>query len=220
MADFGDLLVAKFFRATLKKSVSVNDTTVELDDISGIPIPTGNQYFYLTLVEGDKSEVVKIESVNVGTNALTLLNGTSFTKGFPASSSRAELWFTAEAFEDMQTYLTSLAQSSYPGVDNATIEAATELKVKLLGILAGHLADGAVTTDKLYDNSVDRDKIKDGEVFNVALATGIDAKKLANVTGTIDPALVANLNFSNIDYTDGGTPIGGDIGSIHFTFKT
>jgi hypothetical protein len=236
MADIGDLLVAQFFRTTLSASVSVNDNVVGLEDISGFPLPTGNEYFYLTLVDGDTSEIVTIEDVNVGTKTLTLLNGTQFTKGFAASSARAELWFTAEAFEDIQAYLLSLATSSYPGVDDSTIEANATLRVKLLGILTGHLEDGAVTNLKIFDNAVDRDKIGDGEVLNVALAAGIDAAKIT--TGLFSRTMLkaalarttpgdettAALSFDHIRYVeqnlDAGVPSGGVEGDIVIEFES
>jgi hypothetical protein len=238
MATIGDLLVGQFFRATLTTSITAasGTTDVFVSSVEGYPTPTGNEYFYLTLVDGDVAEVVKIGAVDVGNKKLTLFGTTTVQLGFNAQSSRAELWFTAEAFEDIQEYLTDLATSSYPGVDDSTIEADTTLRVKLLGILAGHLADGAVIRDKLFDNAVNRDKIADGEVFNVALATGIDASKIT--TGLFSRALLktalarttpgdettAALSFDHIRYVeqslDAGVPSGGVEGDIVIEFES
>lgn len=218
MAGIGDLLVDQFFRTSLTATIVAGAGTTEIfvDSVSGLPVPTGNEYFYFTLVDGDVAETVKIGAVDVGAKKLTTFGATTIQLGFAASTSRAELWFTAEAFEDIQAYLIGLATSSYPGVDDASIEAAATLRIKLLGVLTGHLEDGAVTNAKLFNNAVGESKIQSGAVTNVKIAA-VDGGKIT--TGTVPAARIQNLTFANLTYTDGGTPSGLTDGDIHFTFK-
>jgi hypothetical protein len=220
MPDIGDLQVAQFFRTTLTQSIVASTNTKEIfvQSVAGFPIPSGAQYFYLTLVDGDTAEIVKIGDVDAGNKKLTTFAGDAVLGGFDWTTSRAELWFTAEAFVDIQDYLATLGAGGevYPGIDDISIEAATKIRVKALGILTAHIKDFNVTSDKLATNAVSTAKIQTGAVGNNEISA-VDGGKIT--TGLISPARVLNLTFANIHYTDGGTPIDLPDGSIHFTFK-
>ena len=217
MSVIGDLLVDKFFRTTLTASVEINATDFFVEDVTGFPVPTGNEYFYLTLVESDVAQTIKIGAVDVGNKKLTAFAGDKADSRFGVSDSRAELWFTAEAFQDIQTYLTGLATSSYPGVDDSTVEANPTLRVKGAGILSAHIGLDQVNNSHLANNAVQALQIQAGAVGNAKLDTDLDAAKLT--AGTLPKDRVQNINFENIAYTYGGTPSGGSPGDIHFTFK-
>jgi hypothetical protein len=241
MAQIQDLLVANFFRTTLVVTITPGDTQLTVADASGFPAPNGiNEYFYLTVVDGDNNaEIVRVGSVS-GT-VLTLFNDaggagqTSFTNGFSAANSRAELWLTAEAFRDVQTALEGIAGSDYPGVDEATLTAASgQLSIKDAGvstakiaddaILAQHIVDEAVRTAAIQTAAVTTAKIANGAVTDAKI-TSMDAGKLTgalprdSVQGAVertDPAdsLTAGLDFNHIRFDVGSSPSGGSPGDI------
>ena len=226
MATILDLLVAQFFRTTLTTSISAGTGTTEIQvaSVDGFPLPTGSEYFYLTLVDGDTAETVKIESVNPGTNTLTTFTGDVVELGFEKGTTRAELWFTAEAFDDIQQAIEAIDGGGGGGVPdgNSIINDGGFLKVKpwggdpLAGIQSTHIQDAAIGNLKIAANAVHALQIQNAAVTNEKIAA-VDGGKIT--TGTIDPARILNLTYTNITYTDGGAPSGGIDGDVHFTFK-
>ena len=232
-ATIGNLQVAQFFRTTTVGTVSPTAQAVTVEDVSGFPVLVPGNFFYLTLVSGDTAEVVRIGEI-VGTTLHTF-EGAQLTNGF-SSGARAELWFTAEAFEDIQDFLETLSFTGETPPDGKTIyNDGGFRKVKPAGgidegINTEHIRDSAVTRVKIVTEAVNSDKLglagAEGAlangVQNKNLEWGIDADKIAAVTDTLDPAVVADLNMQNIDYTDGGVPVDGAPsldGKIHFIFK-
>jgi hypothetical protein len=222
MPTISDLKVAQFTRTTLVTGITANAQTTEIfvESSANFPVPTGNEYFYVTLVDGDTAEVVKIGANDAGSNKLTTFTGTVVANGFSSASSRVELWFTAEAFQDIQDYLTSLATASYPGVDDASIEANTTLRVKADGILTSHIKADQITVDHIKDNAVQTAQIQDGAVTNAKLASNISGQKIDPATEIPEPS-VPDLNFSNLTYTTGsGTPGAGSVeGQIYIEWE-
>jgi hypothetical protein len=236
MAAFGDLLVDQFFRTTIVSAVSINATTVVVQSVAGFPAPVGPEYFYLTLVDdNDRAEVVRI--VNVTGTTLTLATGTRVQNGFSVGS-RAELWFTAEAFVDMQTYILAIeggggGGGGYPP-DYATIDLTVDSKLKVFdeGVGTGQLADSAVTSAKILNGEVTGIKLANDSVTNLKVAGPIDGSKLSTDPAEINRDFVQNsvvrtaptfltqsagLNMNHIAYTEvpaGNTPSGGNDGDI------
>jgi hypothetical protein len=218
-------MVDQFFRTNVTSAIAVGATTINVADSSGFPTPTGNKYFYLTLVnENDVAEVVKI--ANVTGLTLTLVAGDAVQNGFAATVTRAELWFTAEAFIDMQNYILSLIPGGGGGYEPdevaLTLNGLNELTLKDFGITGegvktSHLGDEVVTADKILNNTI----------TNIKLATGIDAGKITVgdfVTSMLQDALdrtnpilpeTAALDMNHIAYTTTvGAPTGGSDGDI------
>ena len=208
-ATLENLLVSQFFRAILTDSVSEGDTEVFVDEVSGFPTMLAGQYFYLTLVADDTTaETVRIGAVDVGNKKLTLF-GTSTVGGtFPATS-RAELWFTAEAFKDIQDWVEGLEfTGGAPSVDNLTLEdTGTVLRVKtasdaglpagdLFGVGETHLKNEAVSRRTIVPNAVGTLEIENLKVTNGKILS-LDADKLI---GTVLMASIPVMDFSKLDY--------------------
>ena len=235
MAVLADLLVAPFFRTTLTASIAIGADRCYVSDVSGLPVPTGNKFFYLTVVSsGNQAETVRINSVNPSTGELILLAGENFTSGW-AVGDRAELWFTAEAFEDIQAAIEALGGGQVFTPDEVTVEnVGGVLQVKAAtgevnGIDQSHIQDNAIYHNHMTDNSVGTAEIRSGAVTTVKvgdlqitdakLASGIDAAKIASLLGSKLPVdTIPQITFAQIDY-DVGTPRGGQDGDIFIEWE-
>jgi hypothetical protein len=238
MATILDLKVAQFFRTTLTTSISAGTGTTEIQvaSVDGFPLPTGSEYFYLTLVDGDTAETVKIESVNPGTNTLTTFAGDVVELGFEKGVTRAELWFTAEAFDDIQQAIEAIDGGGGGGIppdENSITNDGGVLKVKpwggdpLAGIQSTHIQDAAIGNLKIAANAVHEIQIQNAAVTNQKIAavdagkiTTGDIARLRMTSGTgLGRSSVsttsAALSFLHIAYSVvGGAPTGGVDGDI------
>jgi hypothetical protein len=191
-------MVDQFFRTTVTASIAPGATTITVADASGFPVPTGNKYFYLTLVnENDTAEVVKI--ANVTGLTLTLWAGDAVQTGF--------------AFVDMQNYILSLNPGAGGGYepDNVSIglNGLNELEIEALGVTTAKIANEAVTATQILNNTI----------TNIKLATGIDAAKIASLASSKLPVdTIPQITFAQIDY-DTGTPSGGSDGDIYIEWE-
>jgi hypothetical protein len=234
MSVFGNLMVDQFFRTNVTSAIAVGATTITVADSSGFPTPVGDKFFYLTLVnENDVAEVVRI--ANVTGLTLTLVAGDAVQNGFAATTTRAELWFTAEAFEDMQEYILSLN----PGIGGGyepdevalTLDGFNELTIKDFGITgegvkSSHIGDeqviartiknGEVTGIKLSSNAVAELNILDGavttnKIFSGAVTLGkiepiATGKVMGNLTGLSTPPVLLDVDETFSGEMGGGLP--------------
>jgi hypothetical protein len=214
MAQIDKLHVADFYRTTLTASVAPGDESIPVADASGFPQDmAGIEFFYLTLVnELSVHEVVRINSISG--NVLSTFAGEGVQNTFSAANTRAEHWFTAEAFRDIQEFLDGLSLTGYPGVDGTTILETTPLEVGVVD--SDNIAAGAIDAAHMSASSVATASIQTGAVGNLQISD-IDGGKIN--AGLVLPEFILNLTYANITYTDGGTPIDLPDGSIHFTFK-
>lgn len=226
MAEINDLLVDQFFSTTLSQSIDpLQNQIIYVEDASGFPAPTlgSGKYFYLTLVDGDRAEIVKIGGVV--SNELTVFGGEAVVSGFNHLTARAEHWFTAQAFVDIQNAIFGLGGTVVIPPDGSTITGGAELSVALAdgpgkGIITNHLNDAIVTEPKLVNNAVSTRTIQALAVLNEHLATGINANKIASISSSKLPVdTIPKITFAQIDYTV-GTPIGGgDPGDIFIEWE-
>jgi hypothetical protein len=172
-----NLVVSEFYRTTLTTDAVSGDSTVVVSDASGFPtIPVG-KYFYLTLVD-DSNQVLVLPIESISSNTLTILdNGVDdpvipIGYSFTIANSRAEHWFTAEAFRDVQAAIEDFGASNYPGYDDVTIYLSGGLlAVKPGGILSTHIGDDQVVRAKIGPNAVGEDELADDTVTSNMLKT-------------------------------------------------
>jgi hypothetical protein len=188
-------MVGQFFRTTVTAQIVVGASSFSVADASGFPVPTGDKFFYLTLVnENDFAEVVRI--ANVTGLTLTLVEGDGVQNGFAATTTRAELWFTADAFEDMQDYILALNAGTGGGYepDGVTIikNGLNELEIKDGAVLG----DG-VSTAKINDGAITELKLANNSVSNIKVQSGIDAVKLIGENRTVVQDSVERTGLPN-----------------------
>jgi len=180
MPGISNLQVDQFFRTTLTTLVTnpgVN-STITVADGSGFPDVSSPQYFYLTLVTGDTAEVVTV--VDRTGNVLTTDAPVSYQ--FP-SGTRAEHWFTAQAFQDITDYLLTLETTTVLPPDTSTIfNNNGNLSVKKINNT--HIDDGSIWATHIQPLQVKHEAIGLSEVKDVNIVT-VDAAKVVQ-TGT-DP---------------------------------
>lgn len=216
MAEINDLLVAPFFRTTVTITAAKSQAFITVADSSGFPVPTGAKYFYLTTVVGDAAKVYTVVGNDMGSNTLEVSEVLQETILVGA---RAEHWFTAEAFEDIQSAIDGLGGSVVIPPDGITILGGASLKVGLIDgtylelnntIQAEHLADGSVREAALGPLAVTNNKV----------ATGINANKIASLSNSKLPVdTIPEITFAQIDYTVGGDPSGGAPGDIFIEWE-
>lgn len=97
----GDTQYANKGSASVAVQVFPTDLTIELDDVSTLPVITGNQYFYLVLELIDLSvfEVVKVTDVTGTTLTVQRAQGGTTAEAFPVGS-RAENRVTKSTLDE------------------------------------------------------------------------------------------------------------------------
>jgi len=228
MAEINDLLVAQFFRTTVAITAPIGQALIVVADSSGFPVPTGNGYFYLTIVVGDVANVYTIVGNDTGSNTLEV---SEILQETISVGSRAEHWFTAQAFGDIQAFLEAIDTAIViPPDGNTIVNTGGTLSVGLIdgtylnlnkSILAGHLADESVTADALGLLAVS----------NIHVNSGIDANKIATLGESVPGAgdgsklplgTIPQITFAQIDYdtfTPPGSPEGGNPGDIFIEWE-
>lgn len=226
-ADLGNLRIENFQRTTLSKSASNHDTTLELTS-NPFPNVAPPLFYFVTLVDGDVSEIIRITDT-LGT---VLTCDTEVTKFFDASTTRVETWFTAEAWEVVQGYLTDFVEGGGGGGgsaagDGITIEPVpgdlTKIQVKPegatpadgFGIGTDHIRTGGVTSKNIELGAVTGDKIQssptqDGNrsidtnhIKDMAVTDAkIDTVSGTKVTGQVAETVIPIVPFGKIQYTE------------------
>jgi hypothetical protein len=218
MPEINDLLVENFYRTELTATVAVGDNTVSVVNASGFPAPSAGTYFYLTLInELGTKEIVKIGGVSG--NTLTLFGTDTVANTYLYTNSRAEHWFTAEAFRDIQAAIDGLGGEVVTPPDGTTIVGGATLSVGV--IQAANIAADQINNTHLADNSVAREQIQAGEVVNLHIdnTAGIDASKIRSFLASKLPLdTIPQITFSQIDY-DVGVPSGGADGDIFIEWE-
>lgn len=238
MADLNNLIVDQFYRTTLRTTTDPGLTTIEVENADGFPDLAVGKFFYLTLVQGNVAKVFTIVGVDKPGRVLTASEVLG-TPTFSAGTGRAEHWFTAQAFQDIQEFLEDLDETvNVIPPDDITIEnSGGTLSVKQI-TQAQMAAEGdlgisetdLIQKDNMGDASVGTDQLvgdgaTNGCVTNLKIdpVNGIDATKIRSYGESVPGAgdgtklpiqTIPEINFAQIDYAVGTPSSPGEEGDI------
>ena len=162
-AEFNNLKVENFHRSSLVESVTEGTKAITVSDNKFPTIAAGSDdYFYLSLVDGDTLEVVKV----IANSGQQLTAEANIGSSFNANTARAESWLTAEAWAVIQLYISELTiDAGNPDLDTIYTSGG-DLAVRPVdadgvthGLGGNHIKDAAIVARHLADNSVTGVKI-------------------------------------------------------------
>lgn len=142
-----NILLGNFVSTTLASDINDSVLAMTVTSVTGMPTPTGTQYFYLVLQKvsaTDIREIVKCTNVDAGTKVLTIVRSQEGTDplAWTAADTRVKLNITAATLEDIADEMTSVI--NYVTYLDPSI--ADQGDAAEVGSLAWHLADIGTST--------------------------------------------------------------------------